>query len=317
MIIKVFKKRLNSMFITSKFNIMSLKRVGKCSLLSVIFLSLTVYAAPGSQASAVNELQSGADTIDQLAFNQVLKSKVPFTNNQIMTLHQRFDSARRAVATLPGKFPRPTSKTDLVNLAPGATPPVIRLESGFVTTLIFLDSTGQPWPIQAYDNGNPKAFNINWDQKSNPGALLVQSTGDYSPANLVVMLKGMHTPVVLTLLTGQAAVDYRVDLRIPARGPNASVMYAGLPNEATPQLLDVLDGAPPAGSKRLTVEGGKAEAWMIGGRLFLRSTSTLISPSWTATMSSSDGTHAYELVPAPVLLVSRQGQVAQLTIKGL
>lgn len=292
----------------------------KCAVITAFAVSICctfslAFAAPTQ--SGVKQLQDGVSSVDQEAFSNVLKSKVPLSSSQILKLHEKFDSSRRAVAELPGTLPRPTSKTDQVSLAPGATPPVIRLQAGFVSTIIFLDSTGQPWPIEAYDNGNPNAFNINWDQKSNPSTLLIQSQGDYTPANLVVMLKGLHTPVVLTLLTGQAAVDYRVDLRIPGRGPNASVFYNSLPNQASPVLMSVLDGAPPYGAKKLQVKGGDAQAWLIGGSLYVRTSYTLLSPGWVSTMSSSDGTHAYKLMPVPVLLVSEQGRDIQLNVQGL
>jgi intracellular multiplication protein IcmK len=272
----------------------------------------------GNQTQATSELQKYGDTkIDRAAFSQVLQSNVPLKPSQIKILHKSLDDARRMAARKPGTMPLPTSKTVLVNLSPGTTPPVIRLQSGFISSLIFLDSTGQPWPIQAYDDGNPKAYNIQADLKSSPSTLLVQATGFYAPANLVVMLKGLSTPIVVTMLTGQKAVDYRVDLRVPGKGPNASVLYAGLPNQASPQLLDVLDGVAPAGAKRVQIEGGQAEAWLLRNHLYLRTSLTLLSPSWSSTMSSSDGTHAYALMSAPVLLASKQGRIVQLTVKGL
>ncbi|WP_251365941.1 DotH/IcmK family type IV secretion protein [Coxiella-like endosymbiont of Rhipicephalus sanguineus] len=70
--------------------------------------------------------------------------------------------------------PKPTSASVIVNLSPEATLPVIRLSSGFVTSLVFLDSTGAPWPIQAYDLGDPNSFNIQWNKKDN--TLLVPGT---------------------------------------------------------------------------------------------------------------------------------------------
>ena len=205
----------------------------------------------------------------------------------------------------------------LVDLSPGASPPVIRLRAGFISSLVFLDSTGQPWPIAAYDNGNPQRFNIQWDQSGNPATLLVQSTGGYQNANIAVILRGNPTPIMLTFIPAQRAVDYRVDLRVPGLGPNASMTMGALPMGASPQLLDVLNGVGPAGSKRLQVVGGDADAWELAGRLYLRTSLTLMSPGWISTMSSPDGTHAYELMKSPVVLASRRGCMVHLTIKGL
>ena len=115
---------------------------------------------------------------------------------------------------------------------------MIRLRAGYVTSLVFLDSTGEPWPIQAYDLGNPKSFNIRWDQKGN--TLMVQAMDTYQAGNLAVMLKDHNTPVMITLMPGQQEVDYRVDLRLPGLGPNAAPSVTGLPDTGNSQLLSFL-----------------------------------------------------------------------------
>ena len=261
--------------------------------------------------------QFGSTPNSRAAFSKVLKNLMPLSAVQIQTLRHMYETSKRAAAASAGTPPRSTSTTVLVNLSPGASPPVIRLRAGFISSLIFLDSTGQPWPIQAYDNGDPDSFNIQWDQKNNPATLLVQSSGGYKSGNFAVMLKGNPTPVMLTMIPGQRAVDYRVDLRVPGLGPNATMTMGTLPSAVTPNLLDVLNGIAPASSKRLQVKGGDAEAWSLNGRMYLRTGLTVLSPSWISTMSSPDGTHAYELMKAPVILASSQGRVIHLTIEGL
>ena len=47
-------------------------------------------------------------------------------------------------------------------------------------------------------------------------------------------------------------------------------------------------------------------------KLFLRTHDTVLSPSWLATLSSSDGTKAYKMQRTPLVLVSAQGKIAQL-----
>ena len=273
----------------------------------------------GNQSSASNAADNsfGATSTSRTAFSNVVKNLMPMSPTQIQTLRKMYDNSRKAAATFPGTPPKSTSTTVLVNLSPGASPPVIRLRAGFISSLIFLDSTGQPWPIQAYDNGDPQAFNIQWDQASNPSTLLVQSSGGFKTGNFAVLLKGNPTPIMLTLVPGQKAVDYRVDLRVPGLGPNASLTMGSMPSTVTPQLLDVLNGVPPASAKRLTVTGGDVQAWSLNGHMYVRTRLTLLSPSWTSTMSSPDGTHAYELMNAPVLLASNHGNMVHLTVKGL
>lgn len=250
------------------------------------------------------------------AFADTVRNMMPLSPDQIRTLRELFDQSQRAAATYPGVPPKPTSTSVIVNLSPGATPPIIRLSAGFVTSLVFVDSSGAPWPIKAFDLGDPQSFNIEWDQKGN--TLLVQALRHYNSGNLAVMLKGLDTPVMLTLMPGQDAVDYRVDLRVPGLGPNGNPMLDGLPSAESPNLLDVLNGVPPSGSKTLNITGGDCQGWLTqDGHIYLRTALTVLSPAWISTMSSADGTHAYELQSTPVVLASQRGKLIKLMIEGL
>lgn len=256
-------------------------------------------------------------SIADQAFNQVTDQLFPLSGEQIIRLHQLFNADEFAKAATPGTPPRPTATSQFVNLAPGATPPVIRLARGFVTSMVFLDSTGAPWPIAAYDLGDPSAFNIQWDKTGN--TMMIQASKLYTYGNLAIRLQGLNTPVMMTLVPGQKAVDYRVDLRMQGYGPNAKATPTGrsVPPGANQLLLSVLDGVPPAGSSRLTVSGGDAKAWLLGDKVYVRTRLTVLSPGWISTMTSADGMHVYEMQKSPVLLVSWHGKVMQVKLEGL
>lgn len=266
-------------------------------------------------ASRQSKSQERKPTIKQEAFVDMTNTAMPLRPDQIKTLKQLFTSSQQAAAEHTGVPPRPTSTSIMVNLAPGATPPIIRLSAGFVTSLVFVDATGAPWPISAWDLGDPRSFNIQWDKKGN--TLMVQAITAYKTGNLAVILKDMHTPIMLTLLPGQKAVDYRVDLRMPGLGPNAQTFVTSLPTTEDSVVLNVLNGVPPSGAKRLAIRGGDAEAWSFGNRLYLRTRLTVLSPGWVATMSSADGLHAYELQQTPVILASFHGKLIKLIVEGL
>lgn len=267
-------------------------------------------AADQTAANAKQQVNSG--DMYESAFSGVVNQMLPMTPQQVGRLRAIFNDAQRAAVTPPGIPPRPVTSSVIVNLSPQATPPVIRLGAGYITSLVFVDSTSQPWPIQAYSIGDPMAFNIQWDKKSN--TLLIQAASYYKRGNLAVILNGLNTPVMLTLLSGQEVVDYRVDLRVPGLGPNAVFTQNGLPEGANPILLDVLNGIPPVGSKTLKVIGGDCQAWLLHNRLFLRTSLDVISPAWKSVMSSADGTHAYELQPAPVVLALQRGKEKTLIL---
>ncbi len=255
--------------------------------------------------------------VDNIAFANVERQLFPLSPDKIKDLRKKFNSTEYAKTLPVGTPPKPTATSQFVNLSPGSTPPVIRLSQGFVSSLVFLDSTGAPWPISAYDLGDPSAFNIQWDKTSN--TLMIQSSKLYTYGNLAVRLRGLNTPVMLTLIPGQKAVDYRVDLRVEGYGPNAKSMpmEEGLPPSASDVLLHILDGVPPQGSRRLVVNGGDARAWLLENTMYVRTNLTILSPGWIGSMTSADGMHAYEMQKSPVLLVSWHGKVMQLKVEGL
>ncbi len=167
----------------------------------------------------------------------------------------------------------------------------MRLSTGYVSSVVFVDETGAPWPVSAYSIGDPGSFNIQWDQQSN--LLLIQGQKPYATGNMAVTLHGMATPVMLTIVTDQGTVDYRVDFRVQGRGPNAkgAIIGSALPQNANATLMNLLEGIPPQDSESLNVTGGSAQAWLFNNQLYVRTPLTLLSPGWVATMSSADGTH--------------------------
>src|SRR5690606_24546512 len=104
--------------------------------------------------------------------------------------------------------------------------------------------------------GDPKNFNIQWDNQSN--TMFVQSTKKYVHANMAVRLVNLNTPVMITLVSGQKQVDFRVDLQLQARGPEALpavVEKSPYSTQVNTDMINILDGIPPQGSLKLTVNG--------------------------------------------------------------
>lgn len=250
------------------------------------------------------------------AFNALLQQNSPLSPQQVIKLRQLVDESQRAAAISPTVPPKPVSSTIMINLAPGATPPAIRLAQKHVTSLVFVDSTGSPWPIASFDVGDAKAMNTQWDGKSN--ILLIQAVSPYDDSDLVVRLTGLPTPITLELVPGQRVVDARTDIHVPGIGPNSKDIPIGtaLPNSANQMLLDVLDGIAPPGSKQLTIKGGDCQGWFLGNKMFLRSRLTVLSPGWIGRMKSPDGMIAYELQLSSSVLVSQYGQPVELKVEG-
>lgn len=271
----------------------------------------------------------GQDTSLQTeAFSSLPSIVAPLTPDQVKEIRQLYNNMQRAGVYEGGDAPsRPTSSSLVVNLSPGATPPVVRLSAGYVTSLVFLDRQSKPWPIKAYSIGNPSAFNIQWnketpkeDKLSNTmlNTLLIQAQTLYKPANLAVVLQGLNVPVMITLIPGQQVVDYRVDMHIPRSGPFGDPVADTLPGHSVNNVvMDVLNNVTPSAAVRLHVKGGEADAWKINGHLYVRTRLKVISPGWMSSISGADDmVHVYELPQAPVLLAIDNGRVIKLTIEG-
>ena len=272
-----------------------------------------------SQQTILNSLPPSpipTDSESEEAFNAMMKQNMPLTPQQVVRLRQLIDQSQRAAAMPPNVPPKPVSSTLMVNLAPGATPPAIRLAQGFVTSLVFVDSAGSPWPVASYDIGDNKTTTIQWDGKSN--VILVQASAPYGYSDLVIRLVGMDTPITLELVLGQRVVDYRTDIHVAGLGPNSKDLPTGtgLPNSANQLLLSVLDGVAPSGSTQLTVKGGDCSAWLLGDKMYLRTRLTVLSPGWIGRMVSPDGMYAYEIQKSSSVLVSQYGQPIELKIEG-
>lgn len=253
------------------------------------------------------------------AFKIMTQQNVPLSPQQVVRLRQIIDRSQRAAAIPANIPPKPVSSTLMINLAPGSTPPAIRLAQGYVSSLVFVDSTGAPWPIAAFDLGNPKATNIQWDGKSN--IVLLQSLTPYVDSNLIIRLVGLPTPLSLELVSGQRVVDYRTDIHVPGIGPNTQdiPIGVGLPNSANQLLLSVLDGIAPPGSKQLNIKctcNHDCQAWLLGDRIFLRTRLTVLSPGWVGKMVSPDGMIAYEMPKTSSILVSQYGDPVELRLEG-
>jgi intracellular multiplication protein IcmK len=256
-------------------------------------------------------------TMREEAFKELLHKTFPLKPEQIVEIHRQLDRSQLAVHTDPNNPPQPTSSTLNVDLSPGAASPIVRLATGFVTSIMFLDSTGKPWPVMDYSLGNPTGFNIKWDSKTN--ALFIQSTKAHITGNMAVRLANLDTPIMISLVTGQRDVDYRLDLIVPGSGPNAeaAVVDTTLPQGAAPSLLSALDGVPPVGSIELCIPKEYGRVWVYNGKLLFRTKLTLLSPAWSGSVSSPDGTRVYELMQTPLILASLNGKTIKIELAGL
>jgi intracellular multiplication protein IcmK len=297
------------------------------------------FTQPGGQGGAQvqNQLQTGvqiAPGVQQVpvpggakppmtqadrdrSFQKALQDAMPMTPDQIREYRKRLDEGRRAtVAPLSPAAPR--TRQIAMTLKPGEETPSLYVRPGTVSTMTFSDITGRPWPVMSVVTGNPTAYvaqSAGEEGKSN--IIVVSPVQEHIVSNLVVTLVGHPVPVTLVLDPDQAATDYRLDVRIASRGPNAAIDIVGVSsltatNDMT--MVKFLDGVAPNGARRMNTTSTDVEAWRFEDLLYVRTTGDVLSPSYTGRSQNVSGVNVFVMADTPVVLLSKDGRVTSIHV---
>lgn len=253
----------------------------------------------------------------QEAFDSALEGMMPLRPEEITILLERYDEVQKTVEVPHYDRPKPVVSVETANLDPGAEPLSVMLAEGNVTTVTFLDVSGAPWPVEDMSwAGNFEVTESGTDDGTHILRITPQSA--FAHGNMSVRLSDLTTPLVLTLATARDKVHYRFDVIVPQNGPMAkpSLIETRLGTQAgSVQISRVLEGVLPESFERLTVTGvdGRTSAYQDGskGPTYLRTPLTLLSPGWSAHVSSADGMHVYVIEEAPVVLLSDGGRMVR------
>ncbi|MHB1529907.1 MAG: DotH/IcmK family type IV secretion protein [Acidiferrobacteraceae bacterium] len=163
---------------------------------------------------------SPATGVSNTEFQRSLKTLLPLSPNQIKAFKHRADRTRRAIHE--GPQPILQSSSQILDLAPGAALPVITVAPDYVSSVVFVDDTGAPWPITRYAVGAPSWFSVSQPKIASANMLTVSPTGTYVSSDLVVTLKDYATPVMWDLKTSRQHAAALIALRANLPGPNAT-----------------------------------------------------------------------------------------------
>ena len=260
------------------------------------------------------------------------------TPQQVKNLKDLFLRQEREKSTPYSYTARPIVRSIPVDLSPAAQPPIVRMSYGMQSSIVFSDLSGNPWEIErvsfnqnlfsddapASQSGEQAAQNGQSPQNTIQGTniLSLEPLTATSYGNVTVTLKGLHTPVIFILSTGQNEVDMRVDARLSGRSPtpinsalrsNLNGISSGIMANIDSQTLMFLDGTPPADAERVRTSDPTVEAWLYNGQYIVRSRDTVLFPSYRTTARSTSGTGIF-IYPDPInqVTISRNGQPATI-----
>lgn len=262
----------------------------------------------------LSEREALKNAIREQAFEAAITGLFPLNVDEIRKLLKRFDDSQQAVEVPVYPYPKPEVVTHTIALDPGAEPPVIKVATGHVAVVAFVDSTGAPWPIGSV----AWAGNFELIQSEEGGNIVsITPMSEFAHGNMAITLLELIPPVVFQIKTSRDTVHYRFDARIPEPGPFAQVpliMGAGGSMSAGNGVIgSILEGVPPMNAVKLSVAGvdGRTSAYQVGGSTYVRTPLKLLSPGWNSSVSSADGMNVYALREAPVILLSDRGQVVR------
>lgn len=249
------------------------------------------------------------------AFDRALNQLMPLKPHEIRKLLEHFDRTKESVAVPVYPNPKPEVAVKTLSLDPGSKPAVVKVASGHVTTLNILDVSGAPWPIE--DISWAGDFDVIESSAAQGSHILrISPSSEFAYGNMSIRLLELKTPVIITLETSRDIVHYRFDAIIPEYGPlgEAPLIEKGLGISAgSEDISHILEGVPSSGARRLEVSGvdGRTSAYAKGGKVYVRTPLTLLSPGWSSSVSSADGMKVYEIDSVSVLLLSDNGQMVR------
>ncbi|MFL9611089.1 DotH/IcmK family type IV secretion protein [Methylobacillus sp. Pita2] len=269
----------------------------------------------GLQMPPLPMAQPSREQIRDESFQALVESEMPMTPDMVRKLRKMLDELQKAKSELPNDPPKPVVSTIAVKGEPGESPPVIRLGRNFVTTLIFTDVTGAPWPIIHYGGGNDAIFKVENPNPETSHHLAVNPIGSYIFGGMEVTLEGGKT-ISLVVTSDQKSVDVNTTIQMLGRGPKAvaPTIYSGNTPKANPVMTSFVDGVAPEKAIALDSSDTRVQAWKLGDKYYIRTRMTMYAPSWTDHRGSPQGVHAYEITPIPVITAGEDGHPQQIVI---
>ena len=282
---------------------------------------------PGASLSLENDefaFEKSPESLEEEArreaFDAALQGLLPLRPSEIRELLEHFDRTQESVELPVYPAPRPEVAVETLSVDPGSKPTVIKTAYGFVTTVNFLDSTGQQFPIQHITwAGNFDVGEVETGDDKMYNTLRITPQSDFAYGNMSIRLVGFATPIIISLETSRDVVHYRFDAIVPELWPLASTPLiegggGGIEVSAgDPDISAVLEGAPPPRAVKMNVAGvdSRTSAYRFNGLTYLRTPLTLLSPAWITSASSADGMRVYAMGHAPVLLLSERGKLVR------
>jgi len=255
----------------------------------------------------------------QALFEESLRQMMPLNEGQIQEYRERSDQRERALLPV---SPHLNSRTVRVSLEPGRAPVKVFTTANIATSLVFHDSTGQPWPITSVTNGGPNFFQVLRPELPDGNLLNILPTQGYGTSTIVVTLEKQDVPLVVRLESDsvrspERKADALVLFQLAHRGPKASVpIIQDIKETVDSNLLAFLDRVPPKGAARIGMKPQQENltVWKLGNKHYIRSIHALIWPAWSAVVNGAGNVKCYETPITGRIMLSNNGRIQTIIL---
>ena len=271
------------------------------------------YAAVNPDGEPWGEL-----TLPDREVGRAVRQGMPLTAEQIEKILGLVAAYRETVERASRPVPELRSREISLSLEAGEPAPVVTVQMGYTTAVVFIDATGEAWPVSTLlveETFGPA--------EGEPGGHVVYVTPAkrFLHGNAVVELAELSTPIVFELAAGNGVVDSRLLVRIPRPGPNADPIVMERTEEFGPVdavISSFLHGRAPAEAMPVEVRGGnrRDRAWRLESAIYLRTGKTLLAPQAQAFERGVNGDTVYRLADTPYAVVSLDGARVRLEFGG-
>lgn len=259
---------------------------------------------------------------EQRALEQGIRNVFPMTRGGQKRLLEEIDDRQEGLYQHIPKA-KPLNQTISLRLRAGEEIPRLKVALNRVTTLVFADITGSPWPVTAARPSSDAVLGIERPE-NHPHVVIIWPKVYGGHANLVVLLQDEAMPINIELAHDTEEYNGLTPMQVAKRGPKSALppglaggpggLGGGQGNPAgldafDPDLLATLDGLGPTNGRRLKIEGSdRLEVWQKNRELYIRTELTLNSPAPLGERRGLNGLKAYRVPLAPVLRVSHEGR---------
>jgi hypothetical protein len=248
-------------------------------------------------------------------FDKLMDKEIPLSAQEIMELRVAKQNEQIALNSRLRPINNHIRTTDINVESP--VPVSIFVSKGLASSLVFFDSTGEPWPVEGEVIGDSTAYASSIMKSKN--VVTFNILKEFTETNALITLEGMSTPLVFKLVSNGKDNDDRLSARMQTPGPNAKVtLYMDQQFEnKDPYMVELMNNTFSQQGEEYRLKGISGKVFINGNKMYVKTFETLVSPAWTRQLESTTGYNLYELKPTSKLLFNVEGRIVQAKVEGI